>query len=574
MAPQNKILRRKIGGRPYRPYSDRNMDLCIQDITRGNLTQRQAAEKYKIPRSSIILKLKAIRQNNVNLPGQEKGFVDHVIIMCKFGFPITVFDLRYIVKTYLDSQDRKVKEFNNNFPGKRWAECFLERQRKELSQRFCSNIKRVRASVNEDVINSFFCHLESEIKDISRLIYNYDETNLVDDPGKKKVLAKRGCKYPEAIKNSTKAAVSIMVCGNAAGEILPLYVNYKAEKMWDTWTEGGPPNTRYNRSKSGWFDGSSFEDWFFSIVLPVLKKKDGKKVLIGDNLSSHISMRVLEACHQYNIAFIALPPNSTHLTQPLDVAFFRPFKSHWRKILDKWKMTPDGQRLPTIPKNVFPSLLLSLWNEVLLNSEANIKSGFTKTGIYPLCKEKVLERLPSYSQPGAEQANTSSISDAFKKFLEDTRKEAIGQTGMIKRRKKKLNVPPGKSISAEEVENMNLLTSPKKTGPSKRRRLDSSSEESSDNYSLASSSSLNISDSEHEDATENKENSPHLAHRSVSPKEGQYVVVVYEGEYWPGQVVHKENQGAFIKCMERCGKLWKWPEKEDCIFIPKKILCL
>nr|CAI5830671.1 unnamed protein product [Callosobruchus analis] len=136
MAPQNKILHRKIGGRPYRPYSDRNMDLCIQDITRGNLTQRQAAEKYKIPRSSIILKLKAIRQNNVNLPGQEKGFVDHVIIMCKFGFPITVFDLRYIVKTYLDSQDRKVKEFNNNFPGKRWAECFLERQRKNFRKDF------------------------------------------------------------------------------------------------------------------------------------------------------------------------------------------------------------------------------------------------------------------------------------------------------------------------------------------------------------------------------------------------------------------------------------------------------
>lgn len=98
------------------------------------------------------------------------------------------------------------------------------------------------------------------------MIYNYDETNFIDDPGKKKVLTKRGTKYPEAIKNSTKADFSLMLCGNAAGKILSPYVNYKSEHLWTTWTEGGPPNTRYNRSKSGWFDANSFEDWFFSII--------------------------------------------------------------------------------------------------------------------------------------------------------------------------------------------------------------------------------------------------------------------------------------------------------------------
>lgn len=31
-----------------------------------------------------------------------------------------------------------------------------------------------------------------------------------------------------------------MVCGSAAGELAPLYVNYKAEKLWPTWTENEP----------------------------------------------------------------------------------------------------------------------------------------------------------------------------------------------------------------------------------------------------------------------------------------------------------------------------------------------
>ena len=144
---------------------------------------------------------------------------------------------------------------------------FLTRHKNELSQRFCSNIKRVRAAVYQETIQTFFSHLKKAIEGVQpHHIYNYDETNLVDDPGKKKVLMKRGCKYPEAVKNSTKAAVNTMFCGNAAGDVLPPYVNYKSENLWTTWTEGGPMHTRYSSSKSGWFDTRIFEDWFFSFT--------------------------------------------------------------------------------------------------------------------------------------------------------------------------------------------------------------------------------------------------------------------------------------------------------------------
>lgn len=76
--------------------------------------------------------------------------------------------------------------------------------------------------------------------------------------------------------NSSKAAISVMFCGNAVGEVLPPYVVYKLEHLWSTWTTQGPKGTRYNRSNSGWFDNVCFEDWFFSIALPRLKKQTGK----------------------------------------------------------------------------------------------------------------------------------------------------------------------------------------------------------------------------------------------------------------------------------------------------------
>jgi hypothetical protein len=46
-----------------------------------------------------------------------------------------------------------------------------------------------------------------------------------------------------------------------------------------------------------------------------------------------LSPEVIKLSEKYNIDFIFLPPNSTHITQPLDVAFFRPLKGSWRALL-------------------------------------------------------------------------------------------------------------------------------------------------------------------------------------------------------------------------------------------------
>lgn len=145
----------------------------------------------------------------------------------------------------------------------------------------------------------------------------YDETNVVDDRGATSNLTKRGTKYSEQIRNTTKASTSLTVAGNAAGEIIPVYVVYKSEKLWQTWTENGPENERSNRIKSGWFDYQCFEDWFLNIII---KKDDKKTVLIGEKIS-----------------FITLPLNATYLPYPLDVAFLKPMKGNWRTILHEWK---------------------------------------------------------------------------------------------------------------------------------------------------------------------------------------------------------------------------------------------
>lgn len=93
-----------------------------------------------------------------------------------------------------------------------------------------------------------------------------------------------------------------------------------------------------------------FEDWFLSyFLLPCRNLKRLKKV-IGDNLASHISLKVIKRCEINKIRSILLSQN---LRQPLDVAIFRPIKRSWRKTLDDWKNSYSGP----IPKSKFPKML-------------------------------------------------------------------------------------------------------------------------------------------------------------------------------------------------------------------------
>jgi len=275
----------------------------------------------------------------------------------------------------------------------------------------CQNISRKRAGVSKTAVIEYFNNLQVTLEDISpQNIINYDETNLSDDPGRKKVVVKRGTKYPERIMNSSKSSTSLMLAGTAAGELLPVYVVYKSEKLWDTWTENGPIGARYNRSKSGWFDNACFEDWFKVVALLFCKQKSGRCVVIGDNLNSHFSPEVIKLCDENNISFCCLPPNSTHLCQPLDVSFFRPMKAKWRTILADYKAR-KRKKSQTIQKDMFPRLLKKLMGNLESNMISNLQAGFKKTEFFLL-----IQNLFSVVSPEVVKMKTSPSEHLCQKY--------------------------------------------------------------------------------------------------------------------------------------------------------------
>ena len=93
-----------------------------------------------------------------------------------------------------------------------------------------------------------------------------------------------------------------------------------------------------------------FAQWFEKQFYPAVKHlaETGPVVMFFDGHYSHMSIGIHLFC---------LPPNTTHILQPLDVGVFGPVKTAWRKILKDYKVRT---RASNITKDVFPSLIAEL----------------------------------------------------------------------------------------------------------------------------------------------------------------------------------------------------------------------
>lgn len=443
--------KKKLGARQYQNYTEETLHKALQLIKARQMTIREASRVHKIPVRTLYYK---IRGSHPGAPGgqkvltevEERHLVDVIIACAEFGAPLNIFDIKMTIKTYLNQQGRTIKKFKNgDTPGKDWCYNFLDRHEEKLSKRMCQNIKKARAVKGEEEIEEYFQNLARSLENVPPdNILNFDETNLTDDPGSIKCIYRRGIKYPERVLNTSKSAISIMFAGSASGTLLPPYVVYKGERLYDQWCIGGPKNTKYNRTKSGWFDAACFQDWFQRVAIPWARQLSGRKILIGDNLSSHIQIDIVRQCQHNDIRFVFLPANSSHLTQPLDVGFFRPLKCHWKQILTDYKVR--NPRNGTVNKTSFPQLLKQLIEKISTNQENILKNSFRATGIVPLNPEAVLKKLPSRR---VQEHVTEDIDKSLLNYLRESRMP--NSQAASRRPKKMLRIEPGKSVSYEEL---------------------------------------------------------------------------------------------------------------------------
>ena len=147
--------------------------------------------------------------------------VQKMMVMGDWGFPMRPLDVRMLVSEFLNQKGFITRLGPDNIPGKDWMAGFVNRH-PEITKRRTVLLKRSRASVGPEEVNSFFEHFSKVADGVPpENMWNYDETNFTEDPGAQDCFFRRGTKYAEKVCDASKNVISVMFCGSASGEMLP-----------------------------------------------------------------------------------------------------------------------------------------------------------------------------------------------------------------------------------------------------------------------------------------------------------------------------------------------------------------
>jgi len=170
---------------------------------------------------------------------------------------------------------------------------------------------------------------------------------------------------------------------SAKGGVPPPMVLYPYKRIPTSILAMFPEDWVIGRSDSGWMVSSTFYEYISNGFFPWLIKNNIQfpVILFLDGHKSHLSLELAEFCAANKIILYCLPPNSTHIMQPCDVAIFKPLKASWKSVVGKNKRSGNP-----ITKTNFVNYFKEAFNSVQTSS---ITNGFRKCRLYPFNADAV-----------------------------------------------------------------------------------------------------------------------------------------------------------------------------------------
>lgn len=388
-------VRKPVTNRPsmYRQYTDLHMREAVDAVAQNRMSTSKAAEVHGIPRTTLsdhvhgkILPGSKSGRPTLLSSTEERDLVNFLLESAKIGCGRTRKEVLAIVGKMLSARGNKEEVTTG------WWNRFLKRHH-ELTLRTPATVSMARAGAGtRENIDNYFDTLEQILEETSlvdhpALIYNMDEAGFPLDPKPLKTVHRRGEKDPACVSSGYKSQVTVVACVSASGQSLPPLVIWKTKTMSVDMANGEIPGTQYGFSANGWMERTLFDSWFkkhFIRYAPASRPL----LLLLDGHSSHYNPDTLKFAAENEVIIFALPPNTTHLTQPLDKGVFGPFKSHWRQVCHDFQNSHPSN---VVNQYNFCSLLSKAWLESM--TVTNIIAGFHTTGIVPLNREAI--RLPS-----------------------------------------------------------------------------------------------------------------------------------------------------------------------------------
>ena len=359
------------------------MDRALQSVIAEGASIRKAALEYNVPRSSL-----ADRVSGRTMPGTTSGpprylntseedeLVQFLARCAAIGYGKSRKEVIALVQCVVDGKGIQ-KTVSNG-----WWESFCRRH-PNLSLRNAAPLSLVRAKASDpDVVCRYFDLLErtmeeNKLMDKPGQVFNMDESGMPLDPKAPRIVAERGSSAI-TVGSGNKSQVTIVGCCSAAGFCMPPMVIWDRKTLAPELTIGEVPGTIYGLSGNGWMDMELFHIWFSNHFLRYAPSVRPLLLLL-DGHSSHYCPETIRLAAHERVVLFALPPNTTHMCQPLDRGCFGPLKMAWREEGHRYMTDNPGK---VVTKFQFSAIFSRAWTRSM--TVANITAGFRITGIHPL----------------------------------------------------------------------------------------------------------------------------------------------------------------------------------------------
>ena len=159
--------------------------------------------------------------------------------------------------------------------------------------------------------------------------------------------------------------------------VSPMFI-FKRLRMEEHLVNDAPVGSIGDCPESGWVNEDLFGKWLIHFKNFTKCSPGNPVLLVADNYSSHISLKIFYFLRENRIKFVTIPTHTSHHLQPLDVLFLKPLKINYAENVRLWLMQNLGQV-------VTPSRIAGIFSKAYLSSSRMelAVSGFAAAGIFP-----------------------------------------------------------------------------------------------------------------------------------------------------------------------------------------------
>lgn len=381
----------------------RELRTALREVKSGR-SLRSVSQKYNIPRRTlrdrVALPLAEacsppqLGRGPAIPPDLEEELAERVKYLSDTFYGITREKLAQVAFEFAERQ-RAPHTFSRTkrCAGPDWVRAFLKRH-PDVSIRQAENMSLTRLeSVSKNNLRHFYDNLADVFKKHGNYpphrIFNVDETGLQPVVPSPKVLAKRGTARVGRVSSAERGKTTTAVCCvSAAGTSVPPMLIFGGRKKVDPrLLKDAPRGTIMGSSDNGWITSQLFCKWMDHFIDHAGPSQDRRVLLIMDNHKSHISMELIGQARKAGVDIVTIPPHTSHIVQPLDIAVFAGFKAAWRRQVGYYHDSNPGARITDYDiAGIFAKAY-----EVTFSKGEVLAKGFESSGVHPYNPDKVLE---------------------------------------------------------------------------------------------------------------------------------------------------------------------------------------